>query len=366
MLDSLLKEDNLTLPGVRSLILYPMNALVNDQVKRLRKLLCRQETVKIRFGFYTSRIETTPQQAEESSRNELHAYDGKELQELFTPAEKRDLDLATKDRLVEEAISKITRVQAISRKEIWDNPPHILVTNYSMLEHMLIRPKERQEVFAASSDTFKMLVVDEAHTYNGSTGSEVAMLLERLKVAVGIKKSEVRCIATSASLGNESVDPQVLKFTQDLFGESFKQVIRGNRVTATERLGKPYNLPDEYSNQEIFDYLSIIELPARDDSLDLWQDPLSSIVPIEILKDAQDKAAGDIHKLLWYALKQHPLIHRLINLLNQKPQSWSEIFKSNELWGIELPTYLDGTIDDRDAKFASSALIAARYISARR
>ena len=357
MFDSLLKEDNLALSGVRSLILYPMNALVNDQVKRLRKLLCRQETVKIRFGFYTSRTETTPKQAEESLRNELQAYDGKELQELFTPIEKRNLNLTTKDRLVAEAIAKITRVQAISREEIWDNPPHILVTNYSMLEHMLIRPKERQEVFTASSSTFKMLVVDEAHTYNGSTGSEVAMLLERLKVAVGIKKTEVRCIATSASLGNESVDPQVLKFAQDLFGESFKQVIRGNRVTATERLGKPYNLPDEYNNQEIFNYLSILELPAREDSLDVWQDTLSSIVPIEILKAAKDKAAGDIHKFLWYALKQHPLIHRLINLLNQKPQSWSEVVKSNELWGIELPTCLDGTIGDLDAKPALAHLL---------
>ena len=161
MFDSLLTEEKLALSGVRTLILYPMNALVNDRVKRLRKLLCRQETVKIRFGFYTSRTERTPQEAEKSLRYELQAYEGKELQELFTTAERQNLDLTTKDKLVEQAIAKITRVQAISREEIWDNPPHILVTNYSMLEHMLIRPQERQEVFAASKNTFKMLVVDE-------------------------------------------------------------------------------------------------------------------------------------------------------------------------------------------------------------
>ena len=357
MLNSLLEEEaSLALSGVRTLILYPMNALVNDQVKRLRKLLCRQETVKIRFGFYTSRTETTHQQAEESLRRELQAYEGKELQELFTAAEKKDLDLTTKDKLVEQAIAKITRVQAISREEIWSNPPHILVTNYSMLEHMLIRPQERQEVFAASKNTFKMLVVDEAHTYDGSTGSEVAMLLERLKVAVGAKKDEVRCIATSASLGNKSVDPEVLKFVSDLFGEPFAQVIRGNRVTATQRLGKPYNLPPELNNQEIFDYLSIIELPARDDSLDLWCDRLSGIIPLEVLSDARNQTA-DIHQFLWYALKQHPLIHRLINLLNQKPQSWSEVVNSAELWGIELSIGLDGTIDDTDAKQALAHLL---------
>ena len=357
MLDMLLKEeDNLSSPGVRSLILYPMNALVNDQVKRLRKLLCRQETVRIRFGFYTSRTETKPKDAEESLRKELQAYEGKELQELFTAAEKQNLDLSTKDKLVKKAIAKITSIQAISREEIWDNPPHILVTNYSMLEHMLIRPKERQEVFAASKNTFKMLVVDEAHTYSGSTGSEVSMLLERLKVAVGIEKEQLRCIATSASLGDKSVDPDVLKFASDLFGEPFNLVIRGDRVTAIERLGQPYSLPFELNNQEILNYLSIIELPSRDDSLDTWCDRLSSIVPSEILEAAKE-STGDYHKFLWYALKQHPLVHRLINLLNRQPQSWEPVVKSSELWGIELPIHLNGEIDDTDAKPALAHLL---------
>ena len=357
MLDALLKEeDNLSLSGVRTLILYPMNALVNDQVKRLRKLLCRQETVRIRFGFYTSRTETTPKDAAESLRKELQAYEGKELQELFTTAEKRDLDLSTKDKLVEEAITKITAVQAISREEIWEKPPHILVTNYSMLEHMLIRPKERQDVFAVSQDTFKMLVVDEAHTYNGSTGSEVAMLLERLKVAVGVEKDKIRCIATSASLGNKSAEPQVIKFASDLFGESFSQVIRGDRVTAIERLGQPYNLTSELNNQEIFDYLSIIELSSLNDNLDMWCDRLSGIVPSGILEAAK-KRTGDVHNFLWYALKQHPLIHRLINILDHQPQSWEQVVKSSELWGIELPIHLDGEINDTDAKSALGHLL---------
>lgn len=356
MLDMLLKEENkLNLSGVRALILYPMNALVNDQVKRLRKLLCLQETVQIRFGFYTSRTETTQKDAEESLRKELRAYDGEELI--------RDLGLksCSKDELVEEAIAKIVKVQAISREEIWENPPHILVTNYSMLEHMLIRPKERKEVFEASSDTFKMLVVDEAHTYSGSTGSEVAMLLERLKVAIGIKKEKIRCIATSASLGDKSVDPQVIKFACDLFGEPFDRVIRGDRVGAIERLGKPYTLPSDLSEREIFDYLSAIELPSRDESLDVWCDRLSSIVPLEILEDAKSRAVRDLHKLLWYALKQHPLVHRLINLLNHQPQSWEQVINSSELWGIELPTRLDGTVDDeyieQDAKPALAHLL---------
>ncbi|MGB5635006.1 MAG: hypothetical protein WBM86_19795, partial [Waterburya sp.] len=147
----------------------------------------------------------------------------------------------------------------------------------------------------------------------------------------------------------------VIQFASDLFGESFSQVIRGDRVIATERLGKPYSLPSELNNQEIFDYLSIIELPSLNDSLDIWCDRLSSIVSSEILENAKEKTE-DLHQFLWYSLKQHPLIHRLINILNRQPQSWEQVVQSSELWGIELPTRLDGTIEEKYIEEAKSAL----------
>ena len=220
MFNTLLREEeNLFIPGVRVLILYPMNALVNDQVKRLRKLLCKQKNSKIRFGFYTSRTETDEKKAREMLAEELSAYEDKELDELFS---KGDRIPDRRDEKVAAAIENVLRIQSVSRNEIQEEPPHILVTNYSMLEHMLIRPTERKKVFEASKNVFKILVVDEAHTYNGSTGSEVAMLLERLKVAVGIEQTGmVRCIATSASLGDESKDPEVIKFATEFFGEQF-------------------------------------------------------------------------------------------------------------------------------------------------
>ena len=251
MFDTLLREEeNLVIPGVRVVILYPMNALVNDQVKRLRKLLCKQKNSKIRFGFYTSRTETDEKKAREMLAEELSAYEDKELDELFS---KGDRIPTNRDEKVGAAIENVLRIQSVSREEIQAEPPQILVTNYSMLEHMLIRPTERKKVFEASKNVFKMLVVDEAHTYNGSTGSEVAMLLERLKVAVGIEeKGKVRCIATSASLGDELKDPEVIKFATEFFGEQFDRVIRGDRVDAKERVGEdPYSFPSEYTNQKI-------------------------------------------------------------------------------------------------------------------
>ncbi|GAA6620527.1 DEAD/DEAH box helicase [Scytonema sp. NUACC26] len=209
MLDMLLKEgDRLSLAGVRVVILYPMNALVNDQVKRLRQLLCRQQTAKIKFGFYTSRTHKEKNEALESLRAEFEAYEPDELHQLFSEKEKKSIN---DEELIQQAIEKTSQVQLLSREEMWQTPPHILITNYSMLEHMLIRPIERGKIFETSIDTFKMLVLDEAHTYNGAKGTEVAMLLERFKASVGVaQKGKIRCIATSASLGDASDNPQVL------------------------------------------------------------------------------------------------------------------------------------------------------------
>ena len=356
MLDMLLKEgDNLSLAGVRAVILYPMNALVNDQVKRLRQLLCRQKTARIRFGFYTSRTEKEKKKALESLAAEFEAYEPEELRQLFTEAERESLN---DERLIEQAIEKTSQVQLLSREEIWEAPPHILITNYSMLEHMLIRPVERRKIFEASVDTFKMLVVDEAHTYDGSKGTEVSMLLERFKASVGVEqKGKIRCIATSASLGDKRVDQNVKDFAGELFGESFSQVIRGDRLTAEARLGKPHTLPAELTNEEILQYLSILELPEPDAPISQWFDQLSAIVPAQQLEAAQSQADGDIHKFLWCALKQHPLVHRLINLLKREPQPWEQVVRSTELWGVNLPIKLDGSVDDTDAKLALAYLL---------
>ncbi len=358
MVDRLLKEEhNLGLFGVRALILYPMNALVNDQVKRLRQILCKQDPKQplIRFGFYTSRTEKDPKEALEALRLELDGYGRDDLLALFTEAERQQLDLTTSDRLIQASVNKIQAVQILSREEIWKTPPHILVTNYSMLEHMLIRPKERREIFAASSNTFDTLILDEAHTYDGSTGTEVAMLLKRFKVALNQEKGQIRCIATSASLGDSSDDTDVLEFANSLFDEEFVQVVRGNRQTADRRLGDPYELPKEFDHQSILENLSLTTIPEQKAPLQSWLDELCYFVPDEVLQDAKSHSGDDFHRLLWFALKQHPIFHRLINLLRQ-PQSWDNVVQSSELWQIAFPVSLDGSLDAEAVRIAEYAL----------
>jgi hypothetical protein len=370
MIDQLLKEEGeLQSGGMRVLILYPMNALVNDQVKRLRQLLCRQsgDCPRIRFGFYTSRTEREEKVAQQSLADELRAYSDEELLSLFPTAEQAEMRELVAGSQREVAVARacelVQEIQTLSRAEIQRNPPHILVTNYSMLEHMLIRPRERETIFERSAGLFKMLVVDEAHSYDGSTGTEVSMLIKRLKTAVKVESpGQIRCIATSASLGDESVNPQVIEFAKQLFNEPFKQpdaVVRGPRVPTIERLGEPYALPEGLGEEDVYEHFHTLELPKVSDPIEDWEKQLSYLVPNDQLQVAKARAVQalpgeQVHRFLWHALKQHPTVHNLIRLLARSPQPWEQIAQSPELW--KFPTTVEGEIPPEEQKNLQRAL----------
>ena len=113
--------------------------------------------------------------------------------------------------------------ELLTRHEIQAGCPDLLITNYSMLEYMLLRPIERS-IFRATRDwlasdpnTVFILVLDEAHTYRGAGGAEVALLVRRLRARLGIPRERFRCILTSASLGDPDL---VVRFARDLTGLS--------------------------------------------------------------------------------------------------------------------------------------------------
>ena len=358
MLDALLKNPSPG-AGVQALILYPMNALVNDQVKRLRILLSKQQRSgnKIRFGFYTSRTQTKPEDAKKILRDELLATDRPELLALFDKSDISKLRAKPHHELVDAALGRILEIQAISRQEIWENPPQILVTNYSMLEHMLVRPTERTAIFERST-SFRLLVLDEAHTYNGSTGAEVAMLLRRFKSAVGIaEKGVMQGIATSASLGDlfsPSSRTSILRFANQLFGEDFSTVIGGERITADSRLGKRYAMLPGVATSQVYEYIEALNLPSSSATVDEWYSEISALIPHSILNEARDKSSGNTHQFLWYALKGNPLIHNLISSLEGGPQPWHKLATSSSLW--DVPTNFEGEIPKEEQDRLEGAL----------
>ena len=189
ILDSLVREhEQGTLgPGVRALLLYPMNALANDQMKRLRQLLAGYPDIT--FGRYTGETEHDPRKA----------------RELFA-------DLNIDEPLLENEI--------LSREEMRACPPHLLLTNYAMLEYMLLRPLD-MDLFATGADSkWRFIVVDEAHVYDGSQGAEIAMLLRRVRDRVAPERP-IQCIATSATVGGDTDPSAVTRFASNLFGQPF-------------------------------------------------------------------------------------------------------------------------------------------------
>ena len=349
MLQRLLKDPR---PGMQALILYPMNALVNDQVKRLRKLLCHQNDGPnlIRFGFYTSRTEKSHGKAEEALRRELEGTERQELLSVFDETDRERMIGAAPAELVAKAAARVMRVQAISREEIWKSPPQILITNYSMLEHMLMRPKERGDIFE-SSKHFSMLILDEAHTYTGSTGTEVAMLLRRFKLAMGIKaRGQIQAIATSASLGDpreEGIKQKVCDFASQLFDEPFSEMhlIWGTRVSPDKRFGAAYTvetLPDD----ELYERYEALDIGSIFASVDAAAEELKDLVSSEQLKNAKKESNNDIHVFLWNVLAGHPHIRRLMKVLGSGPRPWSQVATSADLW--TLPRSLDGDVEPQE------------------
>lgn len=190
----------LSQPGVRALLLYPMNALVNDQLRRLRRLLAHYPQIK--FGRFTGETDATESAAEAS------------FFEQFGPGEPRIPN------------------ELLSRKAQRQQPPHILVTNYSMLEYLLLRPDDTPFFDGSTGRHWRFIALDEAHLYQGALGTEVAMLIRRLKERVEQPDRPIQCIATSATVGSEAASRQVQQFAGDLFGvpADTVTVLRGRRV----------------------------------------------------------------------------------------------------------------------------------------
>lgn len=234
------RMDSWLRPGCRALLLYPMNALVNDQLSRLRRLLGQKDVAehlrgtrpgRATFGMYTGRTPYpgVPSRARDRTRLRplvQHAY-------LDLPAEARErLDREGKwpgkdlDNYVASSfVTGPNDSEMLSRSEMQARCPDILVTNYSMLEYMLLRPIERS-IFeqtaawlAADESNVFTVVLDEAHMYRGSGGAEVAYLLRRLHARLGVPRDRVKYILTSASLGKSAEAVARMKlFAADLSG----------------------------------------------------------------------------------------------------------------------------------------------------
>ena len=225
------KENGTLDDGVRALLIFPMNALANDQQKKLRKLL--KDYPDITFGRYTGETES-------KRKKETVAEAEARLHEEYDNQHINDSD---------ESLKKSIPNELMSRNMMAAHPPHILLTNYAMLEYMLLRPDTAPFFDNSSAKNWRFIVIDEAHTYKGANGTEIAFLLRRLKERIRHNMSgEFRCIATSATLGSEDAKAGLAAFAQNLFGEPFdaSDVITTKRRHRTPPENGRMFMPEDY------------------------------------------------------------------------------------------------------------------------
>lgn len=169
--------------GLVAVLVYPMNALASDQRDRLRPLLAG---TGITYGMYVGSTPSTPGQAGVRHLSEGEGRDA--LVEALRRRRANDEDVVPFE-------------ECASEQEIRERKPRILITNANQLE-LLVTRQQDFELFTGAP--LRFVVLDEAHTYSGATGAEVACLVRRLRAFAGKSADEVTCIATSATI----VDPE--------------------------------------------------------------------------------------------------------------------------------------------------------------
>ena len=199
-------------PGIKAILIYPMNALATDQAKRIARLI-----------------------------HSTSALQGKVTAGLYVGDQE---DNATTQM---ESDTVIT-----DKPTLRQNPPDILLTNYKMLDYLLIQPNAQAlwQHNQANPTALRYIIVDEFHTFDGAQGTDLACLLRRLKHRLKTPPNHLACVGTSATLGGGDNKGEMLNYAAKIFDEPFDRenhqaLIEEDRITANEFL---YEDPDALIN----------------------------------------------------------------------------------------------------------------------
>jgi DEAD/DEAH box helicase domain-containing protein len=286
--------------GVRAIFLYPMNALVNDQVDRLNAWLEDQPNVagKVTFLHFTSE---TPEDSRALNRSPL-------------------------------ANAPRNPSRLMTRREGRTSPPDVLITNYSMLEYMLCRPQDAP-FFGAALRSF---VLDEVHLYGGTLAADICLLLRRVLIRCGVESDRVLQIATSATLGGD--ESELRAFGAAVFSKtpSLVRPIYGR----PHRRDLPEVAPPEMClSPEMIDASPLETVPILNaEKRELISDPAaaaiacSCVAPLVASSVIRSLSSETVPaRILHQALSQAPIVHILDDLFWQKSRHGHSVVRLREI-----------------------------------
>jgi DEAD/DEAH box helicase domain-containing protein len=260
--------------GIKAILIYPMNALATNQATRIAKMIYNNQKLRgqITAGLFIGQSEQDPRVG-------------------------------------------MTSDGIITNKDILrDNPPDILLTNYKMLDYLLIRVKDRKLWQNNNQKSLKFLVVDELHTFDGAQGTDLSCLIRRLKDRLKMPQDHLCCVGTSATIGSESEIKRLLDYVKNLFDEPFDStsIITEDRIGISEYLA-------EYS-------IEYTEVPTEADCIDLKPDKYDD--DLEYLKKQyalwfKDDLNEDLNAIqgkiiLGQNIQKHRFFHNVLRILKGK------------------------------------------------
>ena len=301
--------------GIKAVVLYPMNALASDQAGRIAELIHNNPA----YGNVTAGIYV--------GENGKHTSMGE-------------------DHLINK------------REALHNDPPDILLTNYKMLDFLLLRRSDRKLWQENESDTLQYVVLDEFHTYDGAQGTDVAMLLRRLGAALGMDDSgrplgSATPVATSATMGSgPSAGESLCEFAGKVFGVPFglDSLVGETRKTVEASMAPidfTLNVPDPIEVAQLTDVDEIASAFCSTIGED------GEIIPW-VPADAFD---------LGERLLQHTLTRTVLAAVGDTSRSWN---KALDEVLVRLPEWGRSAMRDRDAVGVALAKYVQLLSAARR
>ncbi|MCP4402490.1 MAG: DEAD/DEAH box helicase [bacterium] len=288
--------------GIKALVVYPMNALATDQAKRFARTVAGSAKLRgnVTVGLYVGQKSDAGRKASRVMSDEWAIDDRDTLRKM---------------------------------------PPDILLTNYKMLDYMLLRFRDAMLWKLNGPETLRYVVVDEMHTFDGAQGTDLACLLRRLKFRLKTPQRHLCCVGTSATLGGGESAAKLIHYAGEVFGEAFSDdsIISESRKSVGEFLGDsvieqldppgPEQIerlnPEHYADPQEF-------LAAQ---YELWFGEIPPGPPLEKggetppLSSQERGPGGEVswRVKLCGKLKSHLLFQNLMRILGGRVQSYNDI-----------------------------------------
>ncbi len=304
-------------PGIKAILIYPMNALAADQSRRIAQIIDRTPALrgKVTAGVFVGR-DNQPQRSAHKAMGQDHVI--------------------------------------TDRDTLRESPPDILLTNYKMLDYLLVRPFDFRLWRHNGPDTLRYLVVDELHTFDGAQGTDLACLIRRLRIRLQASRERLICAGTSATLGGEADEAQLLGYVSQIFDQPFEP----GAVVGEVRQSIDAFLGDAVISRHL---LPSDDLAARVDST--GHPTAEAYVRAQHELFFGDSIKGDYESDAWRLmlgdrLREHSAFVNLLRVLDGCPTPMSSIVKRLR---HSLPV-----ADDREALGVLNGLCALISVARRR